>query len=118
MKKTLIIALAGMMLFAFTQCGGGGGKEDTKGTKQYTETMAAFEELEKMVNDASTCEELEEAGLAVAFGGLAIAFGDDEYAEGEKLTEKEQKKLTDYLEKLSKDVEKKTEKLGCKQDEE
>ena len=25
MKKTFIIALAGMMLFAFTQCGGDGG---------------------------------------------------------------------------------------------
>ena len=32
MKKTLIIALAGMMLFAFTQCGGGG---SSKGSKEF-----------------------------------------------------------------------------------
>ena len=72
MKKTLIIALAGMMLFAFTQCGGGkneNGKEgkaktETKASKQFTEMKEAYDEVEKMIKDTKDCEELKEAAFA------------------------------------------------------
>ena len=57
MKKTLMIALAGMMLFAFTQCGG------NKGSKEFEDNKAMFEKLEKAINDSQTCDELEDAAL-------------------------------------------------------
>ena len=51
MKKTLMIALAGMMLFAFTQCGGGGSKE-------FQVRKKATKELIDLANSAKTCEDL------------------------------------------------------------
>ena len=111
MKKTLIIALAGMMLFAFTQCGGSkneNGKEDkgktetkaVKGTKQFMEMKEAFDEIEKMIKDTKDCEELKEAAFAVALGALAVELGGDEYAAEEKMTEKEKEQFNKILEDL------------------
>lgn len=118
MKKTLIIALAGMMMFAFTQCGGGtkdGGEVTTSSTKQYKETKEMYEELQKAVNEADDCEELQEAALALVFGALAGSFG--EYADDEKMTEKEQTEIDKLTEKIGKDIESKSEKLGCDEEE-
>lgn len=105
MKKTLIIALAGMMLFAFTQCGGG----TTKGSKEFTEAKALYEKLEKAAKDAKTCDELQEAALGMLFSGLA----NGKYTDEEKITEKEKEELEKYLEKISKAIEEKSKKLGC-----
>ena len=108
MKKTLIIALAGMMLFAFTQCGGKETKT-VKGSKEYQETMEIYQQLEKAVKDVTTCDELQEAALGLLFSGLASK----KYTDEEKMTEQEEQKLEEYIEKLGKDIEKKSEKLGC-----
>jgi len=105
MKKALIIALAGMMLFAFTQCGGG----TTKGSKEFTETKALYEKLEKAAKDAKTCDELQEAAIGLLFSGLA----NGEYADEDKITEKEKEEIEKYLEKIGKLIEEKTKKLGC-----
>ena len=107
MKKTLLIALAGMMLFAFTQCGGKGTK--AKGSKEFQETMELYEKLEKAVNNAKTCDELQEAALSLLFSGLASK----EYADEEKMTEQEEEKLDDYIDVLGEIIEAKSEKLGC-----
>ena len=112
MKKTFLIALAGIMMFAFTQCGGGKDSKTTKGSKEYQETMEMYEKLEKAVKDANTCDELQEAALGVLFSGLASK----DYADEEKMTEQEEVKLEEYIEKLSDVVEKKAEKLGCDDD--
>ena len=108
MKKTLMIALAGMMLLAFTQCGGTETKA-VKGSKEYQETMEVYQQLEKAVNDANTCDELQEAALGLLFSGLASK----SYADEEKMTEQEEKKVEEYIEKLGNVIEKKSEKLGC-----
>ena len=123
MKKTLIIALAGMMLFAFTQCGGGknenGKKEDktetksVKATKQFTELKEAFDEVEKMIKDTKDCEELKEAAFAVALGALAAELGGDEYGAEEKMTEKEKEQFHKMIEDLGDKAQKKAEQLGC-----
>jgi len=105
MKKTLIIALAGIMMFAFTQCGGGA----TKGSKEYQESKELYEKLETAVNDAKTCDELQEAALGLLFSGLASK----SYTDEEKMTEQEKKKLEEYIEKIEKIIEKKSEKFGC-----
>ena len=124
MKKTLIIALEGMMLFAFTQCGGGkneNGKDDkaktetktVKASKQFTEMKEAYDEIEKMINDTKDCEELKEAAFAVALGALAIELGGDEYTAEDKMTEKEKEQFNKIIEDLSNKTQKKAEQLGC-----
>lgn len=115
MKKTLLIALAGMMMFAFTQCGGNGNANtgSVKGTKQFTETKKMYDELEKMIKDAKSCDELQEAAFGLVMGSLASGLGDSKYADDEKMTEKEQEKIEEIAENLLKDAEKKAEKLGC-----
>ena len=106
MKKTLTIALAGMMLFAFTQCGGG----TKKGSKEFQDNMELYDKIEKTVKDAKTCDELQEAVLGVLFMGIAK---DKSYAEDEKMTEAEKAELEKLGEKLQKVMEDKAEKLGC-----
>lgn len=124
MKKTLIIALAGMMLFAFTQCGGNkneNGKEDktkietksTKASKQFAEMKEAYDEIEKMIKDTKDCEELKEAAFAVALGALAVELGGEDYAAEEKMTEKEKEQFNKIIEDLSDKAQKKAEQLGC-----
>ena len=122
MKKTIIIALAGIMMFAFTQCGGGkneNGKEDkteiksAKATKQFTEMKEAYDEIEKMIKDTKDCEELKEAAFAVALGSLALELGGDEYTAEDKMTEKEKEQFNKIIEDLSNKAQKKAEQLGC-----
>ena len=122
MKKILIIALAGMLLLAFTQCGGNknengkGDKTETKSakaTKQFTEMKEAFDEVEKMIKDTKDCEELKEAAFAVALGALAVELGGDEYAAEEKMTEKEKEQFNKIIEDLGDKAKKRAEQLGC-----
>ncbi len=108
MKKTLMIALAGMMLFAFTQCGG------NKGSKEFQDNKALFEKLEKAINDSQTCDELEDAALNILFSSLAV----EEYAEEDKMTEAEQAEIEKLGEKLEKVMEAKVAKLGCEEENE
>jgi hypothetical protein len=108
MKKTLMIALAGMMLFAFTQCGG------NKGSKEFQDNKALSEKFEKAINDAQTCDELQDAVLEVLISGMAV----EEYAEEDKMTEAEQAEMEKLGEKLEKLMEEKVAKLGCDDEEE
>ena len=108
MKKTLMIALAGMMLFAFTQCGG------NKGSKEFQDSKALSEKFEKAINDAQTCDELQDAVLEVLISGMAV----EEYAEEDKMTEAEQAEMEKLGEKLEKLMEEKVAKLGCDDEEE
>ena len=73
MKKTIIIALAGIMMFAFTQCGGG-----VSGSKEYQDNMKMYKEVEKTIKNAKTCDELSAALMGMLFMGLA---DDNEYAD-------------------------------------
>ena len=107
MKKLLSIAIAGMMLFAFTQCGG------NKGSKEFQESKELIEKLETAVKDAKTCDELQEAALAVLLGGLAMS----EYAEDEKMTESEKAEIEKLGEKLEEVMENQVKKLGCEDEE-
>ncbi len=116
MKKTLIIALAGIMMFAFTQCGGGGntnsGSKIAKGSKEYQDNLELYQKIEKSVKDAKTCDELGEAIMSVLLMGLA---NDKEYAENEKMTEAEQAELEKLGDSFQELFEKQSEKLGCEE---
>lgn len=108
MKKVLLFALAGIMMLAFTQCGG------SKGSKEFQDNKELMTNLEKAVKQAKTCDELQTAVFTVAMSALANA--DKEYADNEKMTDKEK----ETVEKLGKEIEdlmtKKGEELGCKDD--
>lgn len=106
MKKTLIIALAGMMLFAFTQCGGGA----TKGSKEYQDNMELYNGLEKTIKEAKTCDELQEAALGMLLVALA---NKTSYTDEEKMTESEKTEVSKFGEKLEKVIEERSKKLGC-----
>ena len=113
MKKTLIIALAGMMLFAFTRCG-----ESTKGTKQFIEAKEYYNGLEKIIKDASTCEELQDVAIGLLIGRVENAVGGKQYTEDEKMTEKESEQLIQFAEKLLEEAYNKGKNMGCDFDDE
>lgn len=139
MKKTLIIALASMMMFAFTQCGGKGNEKENgtettnqtettnekvekevpvvNGTKQFSDLMNAYDEIGKMLKKATTCEELEEMAMALVVSNLTMELGSENYTAEDRMTEKEQTKLKDIANKILKEAEKKTEELGCEKKE-
>ena len=103
MKKTLFIALAGMMLFAFTQCGGGG----VKGSKEYQAYQKFFEEFENIVKKAKSCEDLEEARE------YFFNYKGPEVSKEEEITEEEREKLAEDWERAS-NLFDETEKRLCK----
>ena len=108
MKKNLIIALAGFMMFAFTQCGGG----KAKGSKEFQDSKELIKKFETAVNDAKTCDELQDAALAILFSGLASK----DYTYEEKMTEEEKAEIEKLGENLQEVMESKVEKLGCDDD--
>ena len=108
MKKTIIIALAGIMMFAFTQCGGG-----VSGSKEYQDNMKMYKEVEKTIKNAKTCDELSAALMGMLFMGLA---DDNEYADNEKMTEAEKAELDKYGESFEEIFKKQADKLGCEED--
>ena len=108
MKKTLIIALAGIMMFAFTQCGGG-----VSGSKEYQDNMKMYKEVEKTIKNAKSCDELGEAVMSILLMGLA---DNKDYADNEKMTEAEKAELDKYGESFEELFQKQSEKLGCEED--
>ena len=116
MKKTLMIALAGMMLFAFTQCGDGGNdsKKDgenteakVSGSKEYQNFVAGYNELMKALKNAKDCDDLEKSIERID------KKYDKKFDEKDKVTEEEDEKV----QKMKKEVEdlmmETAHKLGC-----
>ena len=122
MKKTLIIALAGMMLFAFTQCGNNNSKEskeektqvEAKGTQEFQDNMELFNQIEKSIKDAQNCDELNKAVYGMYEQALSIE--QQEYSKEEAVTEEEEEKLDKVGEALKNLVETKMKELGCEKD--
>ena len=107
MKKTLIIALAGIVMFAFTQCGGGA----SSGSKEYQDNIKMFKELEKSIKDTKTRDELGKAILSSFF-----MTNNNEYADDEKMTKEEEAEIIKLGESFEELINKQTEKLGCEKD--
>ena len=122
MKKAFLIALAGMMLFVFAQCGNNNSKEskngkakvEAKGTQEFQDNMELFNKIEKSIKDAQNCDELKEAVYGML--GMALASAQQEYSEEEKITEEETEKLEKIGEELQTLVESKMEELGCEKE--
>ena len=99
MKKTFMIALAGMMMFAFTQCGGG------KESQEFKDQKAVLEKIEKSLNEAKTCDELQSAVFAMLGSAMEL---DKEYPEDQKMTQDEEKKLKEISDRIDKIMEEKS----------
>lgn len=104
MKKMLFTALAGIMLLALTQCGG-------KESKEFQDTKELSKKLEKAIDKASTCEELENCVITVVKESLDMI--GKQYADDEKMTDAEKEKSKKMDEDLKALMQKKAEKLGC-----
>ncbi len=104
MKKLLFFALSGMMLLAFTQCGG------NKGSQEYQDGMKIYKQMEKSIKAANTCDELDQAVENMIEQALAL---EKEYTEGDKATKEEEEELNKMGDELKNLLNEKSEKLGC-----
>ncbi len=104
MKKTLLIAMVGIVLMAFTSC-------TPKSTKQFNESKATLEQLQQQVEAVTTCEELQLATDGV--NGLTNSTV--VYADNEKMTAEEQATFTQMLDSLNVKMQAKFAELGCGQ---
>lgn len=116
MKKTLILALATIIVMALASCGGNSNKKandngeatetsvklDGKGTLQFQECKAVYAQLEKDLKKAKTCEELKATLLSV-FDNLPLL---KEYPEGQSMTEEELNKLTEIADGIKEKYDK------------
>ena len=103
MKKMLFTALAGIMLLAFTQC--------DNGSKEFQDQKELSNKLEKAIDKAETCEELENCVITVVKESLDMI--GKQYADDEKMTDAEKEKSKKMDEDLKALMQKKAEKLGC-----
>lgn len=108
MKKAFLIGLAGLMLFAFTQCSG------LKVSKQYKDLTNLMKDCEKTIDKASDCDELHNATLNLALGILLL----DDYSEKEQMSQKEEDKLMKYADEVQKKYNLKAAIFGCTEDDE
>ena len=119
MKKTFLIALAGMMLFAFTQCGGDDSKkngekndndkeESVKGSAGYKAAKKMFKDWETAISKAKDCNDLKNTvqNFSIEFEKFAKNYSEkdlseDENKEMEKISksvqEKYNKKAEDFV---------------------
>ena len=100
MKKTFLLALAGMMLFAFTQCGGGESKE-------FKDFKKAISEFESQLKSAKSCDDLIKAEAVFDDSDWAI----NNYSEKDKMTDAEEGKAREMLEKAGELYDKREEEL-------
>lgn len=96
MKKTLSIALAGMMLLAFTQCdnapkNGSSEEEISQGSKVYNKAKKLLTSWDKAIKEAKNCEDLD-----IAYNSYTSAAKEiDETELSEKENEKVQKRKSE-----------------------
>jgi len=122
MKKTLLIALAGMMLIAFTQCDNGNTKKDgdkngknvkteaVKRTQEYKDFTKTFDAYEDQVKQAKNCDDLEKAFINCLESSKEIH--DTDY-KGDTCTINEKEELKNRLDEIQQKMKAKAEELGC-----
>ena len=102
MRKSLLFALTGALLFALVSCG-------TKESKQFKATKAGLENIQQKMDAVTSCEDLDMLGLEL----LSIGFNEDNYADNEKMTAEEMEKINELMDAFSKKAVGKSADLGC-----
>lgn len=103
MKKTLLIALAGMTLLFFPQC------SSLKVSKEYKDVTNVLKNCEKRIADASDCDDLENAVFFLTMELNAL----EDYHGKDLITKKEEEKLSNYADEVQKKYDLKAAKFGC-----
>ena len=101
MKKLYFVLLV-MTALLFASCG-------ASGTQEYKDWKNACSKLEKAIDKAKSCEELEDA--YEAFDDVADLLTDKDYADGQEMTDEEEDELDLSLKLLEKKYERMEEKL-------
>ena len=107
MKKTMFIALVGMMAFTFAQCDN---SKKHEGSKEYRDAYNLLKEFEIAINKANNCDELTDNMLI--FMQKTTALSKTDY-KGDTLTKTESEQLTKISERLVNAANKKYEMFGC-----
>ena len=103
MKKTLWVVLAGLMLFSFTQC------STLKTSKEYKDFTNLLKDTENSIKKAKSCDDLNGTVLMLAIGVMAL----DEYTGKDKMSDKEEKKLMEYTDRVQRMYDNKAAIFGC-----
>jgi hypothetical protein len=101
MKKLYFVLLVMTALF-FASCG-------TSGTQEYKDWKKACSKLEKAIDKAKSCEELEDA--YEAFDDATELLTDKDYAKGQEMTDEEEDELDLSIKQLEKKYDRMEEKL-------
>lgn len=131
MKKTLLIAFAGVMMFAFTQCGpkdSNGSKnrqndseenaeeaEEVEGSQEYVDFMKAAKEYESQLKKARCCEDLVEAEKALERSNWFRKTINNSYEE-EKMTSREQDKFERRADEIEELLDELIKEYGCEEE--
>ena len=107
MKKSLLIALVGIVFFALASCG----ESKPKESKEFSDAKAYIEKYVKAFTDATSCDEIE--SLSEQMETEAWTLASQNYEENEKMTEVEEKTLTKIAENWVEVIQKKVDELGC-----
>lgn len=114
MKKSFLIALAGILFFALTSCGD---STKSKGeSKEFAEAKAFIQKYDKAFQDAQSCEELEE--LMEKMEDDAWSLNSDSYEEADRITDAEETELQKLAMSWIETISKKVVELGCEEEEE
>lgn len=99
-----MFALAGVAMFALTQCTSSGSQEFRDGSK-------LIDDVENSIKKASNCDELQAA--AVEMVTKATEMDKNKYSEDQKMTEEEEAQLNGRMESLDKVFTDKAKELKC-----
>lgn len=100
MKKTLIIVLAGFILFFFTQC--------NRGSKEFRDAKKAIKEVTLVIKNGKNCDEIDNA-----IDEISKRYNKNYYKDDEKMTKEEETKILKLWDEFEDVEQKKVDELGC-----
>lgn len=128
MKKTFLIILASITMFAFTQCNSTNNngknakdKDDTEeedeidedASREYKEFLEAAKVYEKALKKARSCEDLEDAEYVLEDTDFYRNTINERYDEDEQMTRAEERKFDERVEEIDDLLYELKEKFGC-----
>ena len=111
MKKSLLIAIVGIFIFAMASCSGG---EQPKESKEFATSKAFLEKYEQAFENAETCEEMEM--IAEQMEDEYYLLDEDNFDEKDRMTDSELEMFDSIASDWSFNVAIKYLLLGCSGD--
>ena len=99
----MIYALVGILMMAFASCNG------TKESKQFQARKAVIQDIEKMIESATKCDDLAMTNYVI----LDMDTEGEEYTDKDSMTEQESEQIQQMTDELWKKLALKSTELGC-----